>query len=78
MPSNYWGLSPNGDARMNVFWDEMMWDSFPSALTDDSRMTAHMPTHDFDWNMLNSNHAETHQSGWPLWAPGGPHEGGSG
>lgn len=78
MPSNYWGLSPNGDARMNVFWDEMMWDSFPSALTDDSRMTAHMPTQDFDWNMLNSNHAETHQSGWPLWAPGGPHEGGSG
>jgi hypothetical protein len=55
-----------------------MWDSFPSALTDDSRMTAHMPTQDFDWNMLNSNHAETHQSGWPLWAPGGPHEGGGG
>ena len=24
-----WGLSPNGDAAMNVFWDDMMWETLP-------------------------------------------------
>ena len=24
-----WGLSPNGDAAMNSFWDDMMWETFP-------------------------------------------------
>ena len=24
-----WGLSPGGDAAMNSFWDDMMWETFP-------------------------------------------------
>jgi hypothetical protein len=75
MPPNYWGLSPNGDARMNVFWDDMMWDSFPTAMTDDPRLGANMHQQDFDWNLLNSQSAEAGQSGWPFW-PQGHHEGG--
>ena len=26
----FWGLSPNGDAAMNSFWDDMMWETFPA------------------------------------------------
>ena len=43
-----WGLSPNGDAAMNSFWDDMMWDTFP-------QMDAAVPGLDgqgieqFDW-----------------------------
>ena len=74
MPSNYWGLSPNGDARMNVFWDDMMWDSFPTAMTDDPRLGSNMHQQDFDWNLLNSHSAES-QQGWPFW-PQGHNEGG--
>jgi hypothetical protein len=73
MPPNYWGLSPNGDARMNVFWDDMMWDSIPTAMTDDPRLGSHMHSQDFDWNLLNSQSVETGQSGWPYW-PQGSHE----
>lgn len=36
-PQNYgmdvttgWGISPNGEAAVNEFWNDMMWDSFPS------------------------------------------------
>lgn len=76
MPPNYWGLSPNGDARMNVFWDDMMWDSFPSAMTDDPRLGSQMASQEFDWNLLNSHNLDTSQSGWPFWPQGGPHEGG--
>jgi hypothetical protein len=75
MPPNYWGLSPNGDARMNVFWDDMMWDSFPTAMTDDPRLGSNMHQQDFDWNLLNSQSAEAGQSGWPFW-PQGQHESG--
>ena len=75
MPPNYWGLSPNGDARMNVFWDDMMWDSFPTAMTDDPRLGPNMHQQDFDWNLLNSQSAEAGQSGWPFW-PQGQHESG--
>lgn len=74
MPSNYWGLSPNGDARMNVFWDDMMWDSFPTAMTDDPRLGSNMHQQDFDWSLLNSHSAEG-QPGWPFW-PQGHNEGG--
>ncbi|KAF7195706.1 Lactose regulatory protein LAC9 [Pseudocercospora fuligena] len=28
--NNGWGISPNGEAAMNEFWDDMMWDTFPS------------------------------------------------
>lgn len=75
MPPSYWGLSPNADARMNVFWNDMMWDSFPTTMTDDPRMGAQMPPHEFDWNLLNSQNAEPNQSGWPFWQQGS-HDGG--
>lgn len=70
MPASYWGLSPSADARMNVFWNDMMWDSFPTAMTDDPRMNTQMPPHEFDWNLLNSQSADPNQSGWPFWNPG--------
>lgn len=72
-PASYWGLSPNGDARMNVFWDDMMWDSFPTAMTEDPSL-GQMSAHEFDWNLLPQS-AETSQSGWQFW-PQAPHEGG--
>ncbi|CZT19019.1 uncharacterized protein RCC_04864 [Ramularia collo-cygni] len=28
--STGWGISPNGEAAVNEFWNDMMWDSFPS------------------------------------------------
>lgn len=64
VPASYWGPSPNGDARMNVFWDDMMWDSFPTAMTEDPSL-GQMPAHEFDWNLLSQS-AETSQSGWPF------------
>lgn len=27
--NSFWGLSPDGDAAMNLFWDHMQWDDLP-------------------------------------------------
>lgn len=75
MPPNYWGLSPTGDARMNVFWDDMMWDSFPTTVTDDPRLGPNMHSQEFDWNLPTNHFAESGQSGWPFW-PHGTNESG--
>jgi hypothetical protein len=67
-----WGLSPHGEQRMNVFWDDMMWDTFP-AVTDSPTLGPSFNSADFDWGVLGGQSNDPSQSNWAYWAQG-PHE----
>lgn len=45
--TSIWGLSPNGDAAMDSFWDDMMWDTFPDV--QDSTVTMEPWMEPCDW-----------------------------
>lgn len=50
-----WGISPNGEAAVNEFWNDMMWDSFP---TD-----ANFVVDQTDWWQQNAGEQDWSQ--WP-------------
>ncbi|KAK4632622.1 Lactose regulatory protein LAC9 [Fulvia fulva] len=61
MPARAWNMSPNAEAAMNEFWDDMMWDTLPTDLPDTSNFVENMeggewwqqPTQ--DWSHWNGN-----------------------
>ncbi|KAK6412654.1 hypothetical protein LTR95_017946 [Oleoguttula sp. CCFEE 5521] len=69
-----WGLSPNGEAAMNCFWDDMMWDTFPSTTLQDDSM-AGPPMGEFDWNLLGGQGNDPNQPAWGYWPQGGQEQG---
>lgn len=75
--SGIWGLSPNGEQAMNIFWDDMMWDTFPTAMTDDPALGPPLVPAEFDWNLLGGQGNDPNQSVWAYW-PQGPQENGMG
>lgn len=66
-PQGVWGLSPNGDATMTSFWDDMMWDTFPmQGMNDDTFMSG---IDQNDWFVPNGQHEDNnlpHQD-WSQW-----------
>lgn len=67
-----WGLSPNADAAMNCFWDDMMWETFP----DIPEESDFMPGLDqFDWIPPNGQQGDINSGGqqWSRWNLDGQH-----
>ena len=60
-----WSLSPNADAAMNSFWDDMMWETFP----DNQDWIQGLDQ--FDWNLGNGQAANDDTMGqeWQQWLP---------
>jgi hypothetical protein len=59
-----WGLSPNGNAAMESFWDDMMWETFPEI--------AEAPNwgpglDQFDWIPPSEQQNASNQD-WPRWS----------
>ena len=55
-----WGLSPHGDAAMNSFWDDMMWETFPEV----PETSGWIPGLDhFDWVPSNGQQGGADESG---------------
>ena len=55
----------------------MMWDTFPTAMTDDPALGPPLLPAEFDWNMLGAQGNDPNQPGWTYW-PQGPQESGMG
>lgn len=69
-----WGLSPNGDAAMNSFWDDMMWDTFPE-MPDASGVNGVVPGLDqFDWLPMGGQAANPDFAGGQDWTAWNYHE----
>ena len=62
-----WGLSPNGNAAMESFWDDMMWETFPEM----SEAPNWGPGLDqFDWVPPSEQQHDPNASNqdWPPWS----------
>lgn len=62
-----WGLSPNGDAAMTSFWDDMLWDTFPE-MPDGMDATGFAPRTDgYDWPPSSAQTVNTSSQQWTNW-----------
>lgn len=66
-----WGLSPNGEAAMNVFWDDMMWETLPEV---PEQQPGWIPGFDqFDFAINGMGDASLTGSDWEHWMNGNQH-----
>lgn len=54
--TSMWGLSPNGDAAMNSFWDDMMWDTFPGVSEMPDTTGLGFGVGEFEWMPVGMQH----------------------
>ena len=61
-----WGLTPNGDFAMNVFWDDMMWETFPDVPEEGGYMPG---MEGFDWIPPDEQNLDqnTDAQDWSQW-----------
>ncbi|KAK3117847.1 hypothetical protein LTR53_000397 [Teratosphaeriaceae sp. CCFEE 6253] len=59
-----WGLSPNGDAAMNSFWDDMMWDTFPEMPDPTSTGLDGQGVEHIDWLPLGGQSVDQTWTDW--------------
>jgi hypothetical protein len=62
-----WNLSPNGEAAMNSFWDDMMWDTMPDAAMNAG--LAGQGVDQFDWMNIAGQPGDAAYGGqdWTDW-----------
>ena len=62
-----WGLSPNGNAAMESFWDDMMWETFPEIQEAHNWSTG---LDQFDWvpPSEQQNDPNVNNSDWQRWS----------
>lgn len=60
-----WGLSPNGEAAMDVFWDDMMWETLPEIPEQQPGWVPGFDQCDFALNGMGDGGANGHE--WNDW-----------